>query len=485
MSPPERESHLLVIFGATGDLAHRKLLPALFQLSAKGVFAGQQVVLGADLDKEMDDAGYRTWIREQLVAAKLPVDEESISHWCEQRLHYLGMDSAKGFQILASRIEALEREHSLTGNRIFYLALPAEAVPATVAGLGEHGLNHGPGWTRLVLEKPFGSDLASARELNRGIHRYFDESQIYRTDHFLGKEPVQNLLAFRFANAFFEHLWSREHVESVQITVAESLGVEKRAAYYDKAGALRDMVQNHMTQLLTLMAMEVPTAFEAGAIRNEKIKTLHRIAPIRPENVIFGQYTAGKIDGQKAGGYAEEPGVAPGSSTETFATLKLEIVNWRWKGVPFYLRTGKRLPLRCTQIVVYYHCAPVSIFHPFESSCGVKPNVLVITLQPNEGFDLHFQVKSPGQPFQLSTQSLRFRYEEAFGPLPDAYETLILDITSGDQTLFVCDEEVEKSWELYDGLTGQDFPVHLYPAGSWGPAEIDQLKAPWLNPGKT
>ncbi len=478
------EPHLFVIFGARGDLAHRKLLPALFHLSAKGTFGDRQIVLGIDTDEDLDDTGYRTWVREKLAEAGLPVDDGAISGWCDRCLHYHGVNAGKGvnYRALADRIEALEKEHGLTGNRVFYLALPPEVVTATVAGLGENGLNRSPGWTRLVMEKPFGRDLASARELNREIHRHFDESQIYRTDHFLGKETVQNLLVFRFANAFFEHLWNREHVDCVQITVAESLGVERRAAYYEQSGALRDMVQNHLTQLMTLVAMEAPTAFEAGAIRAEKIKILHQIPPLRPENVVLGQYTGGKIDGRDVAGYTKEPGIAAKSGTETFAALKLGIANWRWEGVPFYLRTGKRLPLRCTQIIIHYHCAPVSIFHPFEATCGVNPNILVITLQPNEGFDLNFQVKSPGQPLALTTQALHFRYAEAFGPLPDAYETLILDVTAGDQTLFVCDAEVEKAWQLYDGLLGRKLPVYPYPAGTWGPAEIARLEAPWLNP---
>lgn len=343
-------------------------------------------------------------------------------------------------------------------------------------------MNRSPGWLRLVMEKPFGSNLASAQELNAGVHQYFNESQIFRIDHFLGKETVQNLLVFRFANAFFEHLWNREHVESVQITAAESLGTEGRAGYYERTGALRDMVQNHLTQLMSLIAMEVPVAFEAESIRYEKLKVLRQIVPLSPENVVFGQYVRGRVDGQEVAGYREESGVSPDSDTETFVALKLEIANWRWKGVPFYLRTGKRLPYKYTQIVIYFHCAPVSVFHPFESSCAIKPNIMVITLQPDEGFDLHFQVKSPSESLMLTTQRLHFRYAEAFGALADAYETLLRDVITGDQTLFICDDEVEHAWRLYDGLLEGDIPVFPYPAGDWGPPEIEKLQAPWLNP---
>jgi glucose-6-phosphate 1-dehydrogenase len=484
VSLQEIEPHLFIIFGAKGDLTHRKLLPALFQLSSKGTFNTEQVVLGVDIDKDMDDAGYRAWVREKLATTGLQTDSEAISHWCEQCLHYhwLGSGIEADYQALANRLEALDKTYKRKGNRVFYLALPADVVPNTVTCLGKARLNRSSGWTRLVMEKPFGRDLTSAHELNQEIHRYFDESQIYRTDHFLGKDTVQNLLVFRFANAFFEHLWNREHIESMQITVAESLGVEQRAAYYEQSGALRDMVQNHLTQLMTLVAMEVPAAFEAGAIRNEKIKVLSQVVPVLQEDVIFGQYAPGEMDGGTVIGYREEAGIATKSNTETFVALKLEIANWRWKGVPFYLRTGKRMPVRCTQIVAHYHCAPVSIFHPFESTCGIKPNVLVITLQPNEGFDLNFQVKAPGQPFALTTQALHFRYDEAFGSLPDAYETLILDVVTGDQTLFVCDNEVESAWRLFQDLLGQNIPVHQYAAGTWGPAEIDKLQAPWFNP---
>jgi glucose-6-phosphate 1-dehydrogenase len=431
----------------------------------------------------MDDQGFRAWARARLGEAGLPVDDET-SRWCDRRLYYhsIGAGTKADYRVAAARIESIEKERDLPGNRVFYLALPADVVPNAIANAGQVGLNRSPGWTRIVMEKPFGRDLASAQQLNLDVHRYFDESQIYRIDHFLGKETVQNLLVFRFGNVFFEKIWNRENVESVEITVAEDVGVEKRTGYYEHAGALRDMIQNHLTQLLTLVAMEVPAAFEASAIRTEKLKVLQQIPPLRfSGDVVFGQYARGQMAGQEVASYREEPGIAPDSNTETFAALRVEVASWRWKGVPFYLRTGKRMAMRCSQIVLQFHCAPVSIFRPFEASCGVKPNMLVITIQPNEGFDLHFQAKAPGQAVTLTTQPLRFRYSDVFGPLTDAYETLLLDVVTGDQTLFVCDSEVEASWRFYDPLLTEAIPVYPYAAGSWGPEEMNRLPAPWLN----
>ena len=402
------EPYLFVIMGTLGDLTGRKLLPSLYHLWSKDVLSQKQVVLGIDMDEGMDDDGYRDWTNQMVIEAELSAKHTEVSRWCKQCLYYhsIGAGRSTDYLRLAERITALEKEHNLPGNRVFYMALPSATVPSSVASIGKSKLNRSTGWTRLVMEKPFGMDIASARELNTKIHRYFSESQIYRIDHFLGKETVQNLLVFRFANTFFEHLWNWEHVESVEITAAETLGIERRVSYYERSGALRDMIQNHLTQVLSLMAMEVPSTIEETEIRYEKIKVLRQIAPIQPEDAVFGQYARGTIDGVEVPAYREESGVSPQSQTETFAALKLEIANRRWQGVPFFLRTGKRLPHKYTQIVIQFHCAPVSAFHPFESSCAIQPNILVITLQPDEGFDLHFHVKAPGHPFSLSTQQL-------------------------------------------------------------------------------
>ncbi|MEX0599330.1 MAG: glucose-6-phosphate dehydrogenase, partial [Rhodothermales bacterium] len=330
-------------------------------------------------------------------------------------------------------------------------------------------LHESDGWTRLVIEKPFGHDLDSALELNALVHRYFDESQVFRIDHYLGKETVQNLLVFRFANALFESAWHRGQIRRVDIQVHEQVGVETRAGYYDQSGALRDMIQNHLTQLLSLVAVEAPSRFDADAIRQEKIKVLESVIPIRREDVVLGQYTAGRVDGQPVPSYRDEEGVSPSSDTETFVRLQLEIASWRWRGVPFVLETGKRMPEKRTRILIHFHPAPVSIFRPFEDTCDIRPNVLEITLQPDEGFELHFEVKKPRMPLRLATQTLHFQYDEVFGDLPEAYETLLGDVLEGDQTLFVHADEVVNSWKLYTPILEADLPVHPYEPGSDGP----------------
>lgn len=473
---PKTDPATLVIFGATGDLVRRKLLLALYRLMVREALHEHTRILGVARKRDIDDRGFRVWARAAL--GELAGGEQA-ARWCDTDLFYqaIGNGEPEDFRALTRRIMALEQEAGLPGNRVFYLALPPEALPGIVGGVGQAGLSHGPGWTRLVVEKPFGRDLASSQDLNRAIHRYFDESQVYRIDHYLGKETVQNLLAFRFSNPIFETLWNRDQVDNVQITVAEDVGLEGRVEYYAHAGALRDIVQNHLTQLLTLIGMEVPGAFGADAIRNEKVKVLRALAPLRPGDVVFGQYTRGTVDGREVPGFLEEPGVAADSSTETFVALRLTLATWRWNGVPFYLRTGKRLPHRSTKIVIAFRCPPVSIFSPFDDPCTIHANTLVITIQPDEGFDLSFEVKEPGQPVTLQPQRLHFRYAEAFGPLADAYETLILDILAGDQTLFVRADEVEASWSLYTPLLEPRPPVHQYPAGTWGPPAADELLA--------
>jgi glucose-6-phosphate 1-dehydrogenase len=472
----EAEPHVFVIMGATGDLTERKLLPAYYQLRRRGAIPDRSVVLGVARGADMGDQAFRSYAERALRDAGVPAEE--LSRWCTDNLHYqpIGNGTADDYRTLAERIAALEEQHQLPGNRVFYLALPPTAFPDAICGLGDGGLNCSEGWTRLVVEKPFGRDLRSARELNRLVHAYFDESQVYRIDHYLGKETVQNLLVFRFANPVFESLWNRDRVESVHIMVAEEQGIGDRAGYYDSAGALRDMVQNHLTQLLTLVAMEVPSEFGADAIRLEKVKVLRAVQAIAPEQVVFGQYTAGRINGHDAPGYTEEPDVPDDSSTPTYVGLRLNVSTWRWQGVPFYLWTGKRLPQRLTRITVNFRRAPVSLFQPFPS-CRLQRNVLELTLQPDEGFALSFEVKTPGQQMELATQELDFYYKEAFQALADAYETLLVDVLTGDQTLFVHAAEVETSWALYTPVLEQQHPVHPYRAGTWGPSQIDQLRA--------
>ena len=332
------------------------------------------------------------------------------------------------------------------------MSLPPRAFDPTVGGLARAGLNGGPGWTRLVVEKPFGKDLESARELNSRVHEHFDESQVYRIDHYLGKDTVQNLLVFRFANAFIESNWNRERIEAVQITVAEDLGVGTRAGYYDHSGALRDMVQNHLTQLLTLVAMEVPTSFSAEAIRNEKIKVLKSIQPLDIDNVVRGRYTRGEVRGETIPGYLESEGVADDSTTETFVALKMFVDSWRWQGVPFFLRTGKCLPRKTTQITVRFRRAPVSFFNRMGCDADTS-DVLTITLQPNEGFTFYLDIKKPSSSLEIERIPLRFRYDTHFEQtMPDAYRTLLLDVLKGDQTLFVHADEVEESWRVYKPL---------------------------------
>lgn len=475
MSEHRVEPHVFVIIGATGDLTRRKLLPALYHLRDQGILETRNTqIVGAALP-DMGEERFRLWAFEGLSQAGWH-NEAELRTWCDECLYYQTLHEGRpqDYEALAAYIQRLERTHGMPENRVFYLALPPDTVLDTMERLDEAGLLKSHGWVRVVLEKPFGRDFHSARRLNTTLHRYIEESQIYRIDHYLGKETVQNLLAFRFANPIFESLWNRDSIEHIQITVAEDLGVEHRGTYYQQAGALRDMVQNHLTQLMTVVAMEVPVSFNAAAIQSEKLKVLYSIAPITLQDVAFGQYTSWQVAGQTIHGYCEEQGVPKDSTTETYVALRAGIHNWRWKGVPFYLRTGKRLPRKMTQIAVTFREAPTQVFRSLDPG-SISPNMLLIMLQPSEGFSLCFSVKSPGRSFRLSDHALQFDYESVFGQLPEAYETLLRDVMIGDQTLFVSAEFTETAWRLYAPLLTGEKSVHPYTAGSWGPSEGDAL----------
>lgn len=463
------EPHLFVIYGGTGDLTRRKLLPSMYRIMLHSGISEQSVLLGVG-SGDLDDSSYRELARESLRASGL----EAADEWCDERVHYQQVQRGQSdLSDLAKRIEQLEAEHSLPGNRVIYLALPPVAFPTVITNLSEAGLNRSPGFTRLVIEKPFGRDLKSARALNDLVHRHFTESQVYRIDHYLGKETVRNLLAFRFANLLFETSWNRDRVDAVEINVAESLGIGTRASYYDNAGVIRDMLQNHLTQLLALVAMEAPHSFEAEAIRDEKVQLLKSVRAIDLDDVVLGRYVSGRSDDEPVVGYLDEDGVPADSQTPTYISLRVDIDNWRWQGVPFYLRTGKRLPNKSSQIVIRFRPPPICLFHGKKDDCEAHQNVIRLMLQPDEGFELEFDVKTPGDSLGLGGRQLRYMYEDEFDQLPDAYQTLLFDIMQGDQTLFVRADEVEESWRLYDPVinaAGAELPLQDYPAGTWGPA---------------
>ncbi len=478
MPTPPREPHLFVVFGATGDLMQRKLLPVLYSIQASGKLPEGTQILGV-ARRPLTDTSFRALCTSALQAAKSGSDK-LIQSFAQEHLFYqpVPTEATADFVALRQRVEQIEKASGLPGNRIFYLALPLEAFGPTITGLGEAGLNPAPGWTRLVIEKPFGRDLASAQALNTLVHRYFDEKQVYRIDHYLGKETVQNLLVFRFANMFIESLWSRERIDHVTITVAESLGLEDRAQYYETAGALRDMVQNHVTQILTLVGMEPPGSRDEDSIRNEKVKVLQSIVRLGPHDVVRGQYTSGTMAGQPVPGYRQEPGVDPKSDTETFVAIRLKIANWRWQDVPFFLRTGKRMPVKTTGVTLTFKAPPVTFFQTAEEYRS-NPDRISILIQPDEGFELAFEVKVPGREMRVQTHRMKFHYADVFGPLPDGYETLLDDVILGDPTLFVRADEVEESWKLYDPILRSPPPLAFYPAGTWGPDAAQALVQEW------
>jgi glucose-6-phosphate 1-dehydrogenase len=478
MPDPGPDAHVFVVFGATGDLMQRKLLPVLYQLRTKGKFPDASVVLGV-ARKPMDDAGFRRLALAALKQAKVG-PAKKLATFCSHSLYFQSVPDDRPGSLVALRrkIERIERDQKLPGNRVFYLALPLEAFAPTITALGKARLSRAPGWTRLVIEKPFGRDLESAVALNATVHRYFNEKQVYRIDHYLGKETVQNLLVFRFANMFMESLWGRERVDHVTITVAESLGLEGRAQYYDGSGALRDMIQNHVTQVLTLVAMEPPATRDEDSIRNEKVKVLQSIVRLGAADVVRAQYTPGVVDGTPVPGYRQEPGIDPKSETETYVAIRLKIANWRWQDVPFFIRTGKRLPEKMSRVTLTFKAPPVTFFQTAEEYSS-NPDRISILIQPDEGFELAFEIKVPGRELRVQTHRMKFHYADVFGPLPDAYETLLMDVMLGDPTLFVRADEVEESWRLYDPLLRARPALRFYPAGTWGPPEAQSLVQEW------
>lgn len=479
---------ILVIFGASGDLTQRKLVPALFDLfdEQPSLLPREFAVLGFSRTALSDDQ-FRDSLREgvQRFARHAPISERAWRSF-SSNLHYQPgqFDQPGSYRQLGERLAELDREHGTRGNRIFYLATPPELFPVITVQLGQSGLNQPPNegaFVRMVVEKPFGTDLASARQLNRQVQEVFQEHQVYRIDHYLGKETVQNVLAFRLGNGIFEPIWNRNYIDHVQITVAETEGVGRRGGYYDQVGAFRDMVVNHMLQLLTIVAMEPPVVFDAEPVRDEKVKVLKALQRIPPEQVgertLRGQYTAGIIDGQPVSGYRGEEKVAPDSWTETFVVARLGVDNWRWAGTPFYLRHGKRLPRRITEIAIQFKRAPQTFFAGAEQ---LEPNVLAIRIQPDEGISLRFAAKAPGAVMQLQDVDMNFLYRSSFGQADqqvDAYERLLLDAMLGDRTLFTRADEVEQAWiwadDILEGFRRRCQDIQWYPAGTWGPAWAD------------
>ncbi len=479
----------VVIFGASGDLTARMLMPALFRLAGRNQLPAGSAFLGVARSR-MDDDAFRRRMRE-VVERFVPGVTPELWESFAQNLFYLGENFAdlQGDSALAARLARIERERGIAGNRLFYLATPPSAYVPIIRSLAARGLA-GPnapaeGWKRIVIEKPFGRDLASARALNQEVLRIFPEEAVFRIDHYLGKEIVQNLLVFRFGNGIFEPIWNRRYIDHVQITAAEEIGVESRGAYYEEAGVVRDMIQNHMLQLLCMVAMESPVAFDAEAVRTEKTKVLRAVRLLSPADVASfaarGQYGPGSVGGTRVVGYRQEPGVSPSSNTETFAAVKFLIDNWRWADVPFYIRSGKRLPKRVTEIAIQFHRAPHLLFGRSPAD-RMEANVLALRIQPDEGISLKFIAKSPGQGLRVRPVNMDFRYGAAFGvEPPSAYETLLLECLRGDPMLFARGEWVERAWEhvmpIVDTWATVPADFANYEAGTWGPPEADLLLA--------
>jgi glucose-6-phosphate 1-dehydrogenase len=468
----------LTIFGASGDLTKRKIFPALYALAFRRLLPEHFGVVGV-ARTEMSDDEFRTRMEEAVKEFGRDEFREDVWRELAEGTRYVSSDFADdtGEDRVLNCLNALDEDRGTAGNRIYYLAVPPDAIETIVEELGERPRS--PGWTRLIVEKPFGHDLESARALNESILEHFKEDEVFRIDHYLGKETVQNMLVLRFANGIFEPIWNRQFVDHVQITVAETIGIEGRAAFYEQAGAIRDIVQNHMLQLVSMTAMEPPIDFTADSVRNEKVKVLKAIHTPGPKHVVRGQYGPGYIEGEEVPGYAEEPGVAPDSATETFVAAKLYVDNWRWADTPFYIRTGKRLARRETAIAIQFKRAPHPPFE-LDSADSLRPNVLVLHIQPDEGVSLGIGAKVPGQGMTIRTVNMDFLYGGAFRVgLPEAYERLILDCMLGDATLFTRADEVEEQWAIVDAMVApwkRDKPAFPnYAAGTWGPPASDEL----------
>ncbi len=476
----------VVIFGASGDLTYRKLIPALYNIAADGDLPAALSVVGF-ARREKTDASFRQELEEAARKySRQTVNDELWSSFSERVFYHRSeFSDLEGFEKLAERLDALDAERNTRGNRLFYLSVAPTDFEGILQKLALVGLNKAKegAWSRVIVEKPFGSDLPSAQELNYVVNNVFREKDTYRIDHYLGKETAQNIMVLRFANAIFEPLWNHRYIDHVQITAAEPLGVEARGPYYESAGALRDMVQNHLLQLLCLVAMEPPSDLTADSVRDEKVKVVRALRPMSAEDVgrdvVRGQYAAGSINAKNVIAYREEERVNPSSMTETYVALKAHVDNWRWADIPFYIRVGKRLPKGGTEIAIQFKNAPEVLFNKDEQ---VGPNVLVIRIQPDEGISLRIQAKRPGASLRVEPVKMDFHYGTSFGKAsPEAYERLLLDAMSGDATLFARRDEVEGAWKFIDRIedawhkTEAPPPLCEYASGSWGPAEADAL----------
>ena len=479
---------VVVIFGANGDLTKRKLMPALYRLAYDGRLAPCFAVIGISRTVMTDD-DFRARMRDSVskFLEDSPFDEDLWQSFA-RGLSYLPGDVGDKvlYEQISKSLGEIEKEHETAGNVLFYLSTQPSQYAEIAEGLGAAGLAKGAGWRRIIIEKPFGHDLSSARDLNTRIQAHFQEEQIYRIDHYLGKETVQNIMAFRFGNGIFEPLWNRRYIEHVQITAAESIGVEGRGAYYQEAGALRDMIQNHLLQVMATISMEPSATFSSDAVRDERAKLLRSVRILKPEevpdNAVAGQYGPGRVGGQQVVGFRQETGVNPESTTNTYAAVTFLVENWRWAGVPFYIRTGKYLPKRVTEIAIHFRSAPLSVFRSSEAPGETVPNLLILRIQPEEGISLKFVSKRPGAGMTLRPVSMDFNYGASFGERsPSAYETLLLDAIIGDATLYTRQDMVEASWRavqpILDCWNAQKFDFPNYAAGTWGPAAADAMLA--------